>query len=692
MEPSATQDTATRTTTDADVVIDKFSDASVTVLKFSGVINETFGGRGLARSVRTPLVAIDLAGVSKISSFGVREWIGFVETLQSKARGVYLVGCSPKVVNQLNMVSGFAGSGRIYSFYAPYRCDSCGNETRVLMNVDQHHEVIASQRPEDRTCTACGSDGNAFDEDPVTYFSFVGQQPDFELPSEVATILVSRLGYSDLDLARRLRVEKIIEGDFTYLRFSGNLNRGLRYENIAEGLQGKLLVDLTHVGRVSSDGVADLHRLLKTAQDQVEQVLLLGVPGMILEKYLPLEEYSENVQVSSLTLPYTCTTTSTTESKLISVEQHWDVLRIGAAPQVECKGCDGPCVSSASTRLLSRLKELPRPHLTPAHRKFLKKVQNRKPKASAPPKGGQTRVGGMPPVLVVGSVVAAAVVAVVISYAQTRTSQRVLDEFNRTLGARMLERRPSWISSDTPFMGYCTDLGARMQCVGVSAFNESKDQAREEAEITALEALVHAIGLKVEDPDFSRLVRKPYGERRPAAIASWSRLGGTTEADELYAEIRQVRRAAAEGLRASGGAAVPAAVADWYWEEYKAEREGDSNEFLAFVRYDVSLDEVRALVKRYSRKLDVWGATVLSAFPGSAWIAPGLERGAMIVEVGPGPLRKMGLGQRDTIVALEGEPIRTAEDLAARAAEMSDVTEPTLSVLDPQGVSIGAPH
>lgn len=689
MEQS-TQNTAVRTT-DADVIIEKFADASVTVFQIKGIINETFDGKGLARSVRTPMVAVDMSGVTKVSSFGVREWSQFVQNVENKVRGIYYVGCSPKVMHQFNMVSGFAGQGRIYSFYAPYRCENCGTETQVLVNIDRDYDVIQSQRPEDKTCTACGSASDAFDEDPVSYFSFVSQQGEFELPNEVATLLVSRLGYSDLDLARRLKVEKVIEDEFTYLRFSGNLNRGLRYENIAEGLQGRLLVDLTNIGKIASDGAADLHRLLKTVQTNVEQVLLVGVPGTMFERYLLLEEYTDTVQVLSLTLPYTCTSTSTSESKLIQVEEHYDVLRIGAAPQIECKGCDGPCVCSASTRLLSRLKELPRPQVDAGVRKFLKKAQTTKRETPRPAGTSdvQRQSRGTPPMLLIGTVAVAAVVAVAISYAQSRSNQEALERVARSVGSTMLERRPAWITSDTPFTGYCTDLGSRMQCVGVSSFLASKQRAREEAEITALEALVHAVGLKIEDPDFGRLVRQRYGTKRPAALAAWAEAGRAEEAQDVYRQILAVRKAAAAGLQETGGAAMPSTVADWYWEEYSASEESGSNEFLAFVRYDVSLDEMRALVNRYSEKFEVLGAKVMTVFPGLAWINPTLKSGAFVVSVAEGPLDKLGVGESDSVVAFAGQPVRSGDAFATQLEGIEVKGDLQISVLDPAGLPIG---
>ena len=63
--------------------------------------------------------------------------------------------------------------------------------------------------------------------------------------------------------------------------------------------------------------------------------------------------------------------------------------------------------------------------------------------------------------------------------------------------------------------------------------------------------------------------------------------------------VRAARKRVVEILQASGGAAVPAQRSDWYWEEYAMEK-GSGTEVLVFVRYDVSLDAVKALVEKFS--------------------------------------------------------------------------------------------
>ncbi|HEX5059845.1 MAG TPA: hypothetical protein VFV99_10825, partial [Kofleriaceae bacterium] len=56
----------------AKLTIEKFADGAISCLKFSGTIDESFEGKKVARSVQGDTLVLDLGGVKKISSFGIR--------------------------------------------------------------------------------------------------------------------------------------------------------------------------------------------------------------------------------------------------------------------------------------------------------------------------------------------------------------------------------------------------------------------------------------------------------------------------------------------------------------------------------------------------------------------------------------------------------------------------------------------
>jgi anti-anti-sigma regulatory factor len=101
------------------------------VVEMLGDFDETADLRELA-SVLRGRIAIDLGGVRRFSSAGVREWIHFVRSLP-QGTDLSLVGCSTASVTQLNLIDNFRGPARVESFWAPYSCTACGAEREVLL-------------------------------------------------------------------------------------------------------------------------------------------------------------------------------------------------------------------------------------------------------------------------------------------------------------------------------------------------------------------------------------------------------------------------------------------------------------------------------------------------------------------------------------------------------------------------------
>src|SRR6185295_4350905 len=96
---------------DPKLKIDRFADGPVTCLRFTGVVDEHFDGKGLAATLDGGTLVADMGGVVKISSFGIREWIDFMRGAGERADTILLIELAPKVVDQLNMVMNFAGKG-----------------------------------------------------------------------------------------------------------------------------------------------------------------------------------------------------------------------------------------------------------------------------------------------------------------------------------------------------------------------------------------------------------------------------------------------------------------------------------------------------------------------------------------------------------------------------------------------------
>ena len=92
-----------------------------------GEIDEDFDASQL-RKIFTNNVILHLEDVKSISSCGIREWISFISELP-ETTSLEFEKCSIPITRQFGMLSNFRGHGLVKSFFAPYYCDECDEET-----------------------------------------------------------------------------------------------------------------------------------------------------------------------------------------------------------------------------------------------------------------------------------------------------------------------------------------------------------------------------------------------------------------------------------------------------------------------------------------------------------------------------------------------------------------------------------
>lgn len=163
--------------------------ASVCVLKLDGTIDERFDPNLILSSARGRQLIFDLAGITRLTSFGIREWAHLMRKLDESSDQIFFADCSPAIVTQLNMVANFAGSARLVSVRAPFYCDQCGAE-------ESAHIDLSAGAPDDVPllhCKACGAPEMEFDEDPDSYFIFPKNNLSGEIPPAVLTALSQAL-------------------------------------------------------------------------------------------------------------------------------------------------------------------------------------------------------------------------------------------------------------------------------------------------------------------------------------------------------------------------------------------------------------------------------------------------------------------------------------------------------------------
>lgn len=119
----------------------------------SGEINEDLIVDELV-GFKAETVKVDFEDVKMINSCGVREWIKLVEALANQGSKVEYYNCPQIVVQQVNMVTGFVPEGgQVVTFYAPYFCDDCEHEEKVLLTSS---ELDGREAPELK-CGKCGA-------------------------------------------------------------------------------------------------------------------------------------------------------------------------------------------------------------------------------------------------------------------------------------------------------------------------------------------------------------------------------------------------------------------------------------------------------------------------------------------------------------------------------------------------------
>ncbi|WP_437622084.1 FIST N-terminal domain-containing protein [Sorangium sp. So ce1151] len=329
------------------LVFDRRKIGDVLVVRLAGRMTEAFKGAALAREL-DGRVLIDLAGVERITSFGVREWLQMIQAAQPRLRALYLARCSEPVINQLSMIRRFAGGGQVVSFYAPYCCEPCGAQFERLVDCAHDAASLAEGKPPEALCPRCGGAG-AFDDDAETYFGFVAQHGAGAIPPEVREILLE-LEKGD-DPVGGEAVEKSVEGRVTRLKVGSKMTASLRWSRIIDGLEGQVVFDLSSVPGVTSEGAARFESALRKLDGAVEAVRIEGCPRLLAER-MASPSWPQLARVESAIVEGRCASCGATRTALIEVDRQADLLRSGHDPSVTCKRCNTPLAFDGSRSLL----------------------------------------------------------------------------------------------------------------------------------------------------------------------------------------------------------------------------------------------------------------------------------------------------------------------------------------------------
>lgn len=645
------------------LTIEKFADGGIACLKFNGTIDESFEGKKIARSIQAETLVLDLGGVKKISSFGIREWVDFASTAGKQVKQMVLIECAPKVVDQLNMVANFAAGGRVFSFYAPFRCDYCDSEQRVLLEVSKDFEAIKAMKLADRPCPAC-KESMYFDEDGSSFFSYLLGQGQFELDADVIAFLAAKLDYRVGTIDQKLKVDKIIDGRVTYLRLAGDLNNTFPREKLAEGIEGTVILDITAVPRVEPAGAAEWRSFTQMVAPLVDQLLVVGVQPALLEKVCGKDDLGTKGVVIDLILPYSCASCGTTSTQSIDVQEHYDVLKFATAPEQRCPSCKAALQCTASEQTMTVLPGLPKPVIAKDLERQIGMLKarkvDRKPStgiAAIPKPAGQAPSRTVP--ILLALVLLVLVAAGVVFYMKSSRERAPGPYGAGPVVDRSATTRPDWITAAaTPGAAYCSDDGAGLACVGVSTLSPSQEDAEDEAGDAAVEAIAYELGKRISDKAWQSVVPALYLPARDAKLAALNRDLQSTQARR---EVREGRRAVAHALRGVGVSGSGSTTsAGRYWEAFDAR---DGRRLVAFVQVKLAAADAKTLTDLYTKRESALGTTAVAFFPGLAWKFPRLDHGAIIVALEPGAIQQLGVAEKYVVVAVDGRDVVDASSL-----------------------------
>ncbi|MBV8761633.1 MAG: anti-sigma factor antagonist [Deltaproteobacteria bacterium] len=146
------------------------NEGDTSIVKLAGFIDEHNRLKQLVEQITATTAMIDLSGVERINSSGVRDWVNWIAALEANGTTPVLVRCSPAIVAQINLVKNFTGNGAVKSFLVPYRCSECDEEKSIVVETSEMTSPGAS--PPTCNCIVCGHPMQV-DEMPEAYFAFL---------------------------------------------------------------------------------------------------------------------------------------------------------------------------------------------------------------------------------------------------------------------------------------------------------------------------------------------------------------------------------------------------------------------------------------------------------------------------------------------------------------------------------------
>lgn len=250
-------------------------DASAAVVSLTGAIDEKFDSSMLSR-VQAPITILHLDGVTRITSFGVRQWSEAMKNLPPQIRHLYIVGASPSFIDQLNMVLNFGGRAEVITANGVFFCPKCDDERIASIDVFADQTNIAAGRLGDLRCNVCGGPLQ-LEDDPFAYFRFAVTYGAKSIDARALELLAEAGLYRVREEGRPPDAAKLVHGDVTLLTLSGTLDQRFQPRRLASGIEGEVVFDLSAVEAADATGCERWSRLLGQLGNAT-QIVLVELP------------------------------------------------------------------------------------------------------------------------------------------------------------------------------------------------------------------------------------------------------------------------------------------------------------------------------------------------------------------------------------------------------------------------------
>ena len=335
-------------------IVDVVAEKDVALVTITGFVDEHFGGFGnFGDGIRT--IVISVGGMTRMTSFGVRQWLRSMDALPKTISDIYLLGSPTFFVDQLNMVLNFGGSAQILSVVAPYTCPSCGMESGETIDVLAERATLVKGAVPVKECRRCGGKLE-FDETPESYFSFVSKYVATSIQPDAAELLKQRGLYTttaEIAGEKPPRIIKLIHGAVTYFRIIGSIGAMFRARPLLVGAEGEVVIDLAEVQSFDALAQREWRRLIKNLASQVPTVTLVDINESFLTGFVDSLSLARNVAVWSISVPFRCTSCGRTSHESVPINRKSSPFHFGDRV---CSMCGGTMQAQLTSQLLAPLQ------------------------------------------------------------------------------------------------------------------------------------------------------------------------------------------------------------------------------------------------------------------------------------------------------------------------------------------------